>query len=350
MSTVKTEQVKYKEFGNCVRIYNKTAEIFITLDFGPRIIKYALLNKPNVLCEHMTEEAQNNETGWKMYGGHRLWHAPEDAIRSYSPDNSKINYIPIENGIQITCDIEKTTGLQKNIIIILSQETAETAVIHSVANRGQWPVEYAAWAISMMAAGGVEVIPNNQNDTGLLHNRSLSLWPYSKMNDERVYWGDKYITLRQDTNAKTAFKVGTTNKQGWAAYFNNGDAFVKRYAHFEGETYPDNNVSFETYTNEFMLEVETLSPMMTVKPGEMLEHIEVWNITPEVKAPENTEESIQAAVDKLNIPASLVDDGCGCGDDGCSCGDDGCGCGDDGCGCGDDHHHHHHDDGGCCCG
>ena len=331
---VKTEQVKYKEFGNCVRIFNETAEIFVTLDFGPRVIKYALLGKPNVFCEHMTEEPQNEETGWKMYGGHRLWHSPEDPVRTYAPDNQNINYIPIENGIQITCEIEKTTGLQKNIIIILSQETAETAVIHSIANRGQWPVEYAVWAISIMAAGGVEVIPNNQNDTGLVHNRSISLWPYAKMTDGRVYWGDKYLTLRQDTKAQLPFKMGTTNNQGWAAYFNNGDAFVKRYAHFEGENYPDNNVSFETYTNEFMLEVETLSPMMKVNPGEMLEHIEVWNITPDVKAPENTEESIQEAVDKLDIPASLIDDGCGCGDD-CDCGGG---------------HHHHHDDGCGCCG
>ena len=328
---VKIEEVKYKEFGNCVRIYNEVAEVFVTLDFGPRVIKYSLIDGPNVFCEHMTEESQMEETGWKMYGGHRLWHSPESTARTYEPDNDKVEYMPIENGIQITGKIEKASGLRKNLIVILSQETAETAVIHSVANKGVWPVEYAVWALSVMAAGGVEVIPQNTEDTGLLHNRNISLWSYAKMNDDRVYWGDKYITLRQDPNAKTAFKLGVDNHNGWAAYFNNGQAFVKRYAHFEGEKYPDNNVSFETYTNDFMLEVETLSPMVSVNPDEMLEHIEVWSITPDVDAPENTEESIQAAVDKLQIPQSLIDDGCGCGDD-CDC----------------DGEHHHHEEG-CCC-
>ncbi len=334
---VKTEQVKYKEFGNCIRIYNEKAELYVTIDVGPRIIKYNLLDKPNVFCEHITKEPQMEETGWRIYGGHRLWHSPEDVPRSYVADNDKIEYTAIENGIQITCEIEKLTGLQKRLVVILSEETAEAAVIHSIANRGAWPVEYAVWALSVMAEGGVEVIPNNQHDTGLLHNRSMSLWPYAKMNDERVYWGDKYFTLRQTPGAETPFKVGTTNNQAWAAYFNNGDAFVKRYAHFEGENYPDNNVSFETYTNDFMLEIESLSPLMKVNPGEMLEHIEVWNITPDVKAPENTEASIQEAVDKLAIPASLIDDEHHHHHDGCGCGDD--------CDCGGEHHH----DGGCCC-
>jgi len=333
---VKIEEVKYKEFGNCVRIYNEVAELFVTLDIGPRIIKYALLDGPNVFCEHLTEEPQQKDTGWKIHGGHRLWHAPESVPRTYEPDNEKVDYMPIENGVMIESKVEKASGLKKNLIVILSQDSAETAVIHQVANKGVWPVEYAVWALSVMATGGVEVIPNNQNETGLLHNRSISLWSYAKMNDDRVYWGDKYVTLRQDPNATTAFKMGITNNQGWAAYINNGQAFVKRYAHFEGENYPDNNVSFETYTNDFMLEVETLSPMVKVNPEEMLEHIEVWNLTPDVDTPDNTEESIQAAVDKLNIPQSLTDS-CGCGDEGC--GDD-CDC----------DHDHDHGDGGCGCG
>lgn len=349
MSMVKIEEVKYKEFGNCVRIYNEVAELYVTIDMGPRIIKYNLLGKENVFCEHLTDEPQVKETGWKIIGGHRLWHAPESIPRTYELDNKKVEYTPIENGIQITSDIEKTTGLQKNLIIILSENTAETAVIHDIANRGVWTAEYAVWALSVMATGGLEVIPVNQKDTGLLHNQNISLWPYAKMSDDRVYWGEKYISLHQDTNAATAFKMGTNNTQAWAAYFNNGCAFVKRYAHFDGETYPDNNVSFETYTNDFMLEVETLSPLAKVNPGEMLEHIEVWNLTADVEVPENNEESIQAAVDKLNIPASLTAENeghshsCGCGDGGC--GDD-CDCDDDNCDCDGEHKHHH---GGCGC-
>lgn len=342
---VNIEEVKYGDFGNCVRIFNETTEVLVTTDIGPRIIKYALIGSPNVFCEHFTKEATNKETGWKMYGGHRLWHAPEDTIRTYQPDNEKFEYTEIENGIQITCEKEEATNLQKNLIIIMSDDTTEVAVIHAIANRGLWPVEYSVWALSVMAAGGVEVIPTNQEDTGLLHNRSISLWAYTKMNDPRVFWGEKYITLKQDAKQEGAFKLGITNNLGWAAYFNNNQAFVKRYAHYKGEQYPDNGVSFETYTNDFMLEIESLSPLVSVNPRELIEHMEIWTITPDIKAPENTEESIQKAVDALNIPEPLIGGGdCGCGEDH-DHGDHDCGCGDD-CDC----DHDNNEDNGCGCG
>ncbi len=94
----------------------------------------------------------------------------------------------------------------------------------------------------------------------------------------------KYITLRQDVNCgDEAFKIGLTNDMEWAAYVNNGQAFVKRYTHFDEAKYPDNGMSFETYTNDFMLEVETLGPLETVKPGDAVEHIELWDLTEDVE-------------------------------------------------------------------
>ncbi|MGB9809934.1 MAG: hypothetical protein ACPLSA_07860, partial [Caldanaerobacter sp.] len=43
-------------------------------------------------------------------------------------------------------------------------------------------------------------------------------------------------------------------------------------------TYPDFGVSFETYTNDWMLEIETLSPLTKLKPGETVEHVEEWEL------------------------------------------------------------------------
>jgi len=118
-----------------------------------------------------------------------------------------------------------------------------------------------------------------------LHNRVLSLWDYTDMADERVNWGKDYITLTPSKSAKTPFKLGINNEEGWAVYFNHGNAFVKYYDHIEGAVYPDGGVSYETYTNSVMMEMETLGEYKSVEPFETVSHTEKWELIPNVEKP-----------------------------------------------------------------
>jgi hypothetical protein len=60
--------------------------------------------------------------------------------------------------------------------------------------------------------------------------------------------------------------------------------------------YPDyNNSSYETYTNDFMMEMESLSPLVLLEPGETIEHTEVWSLYDNIKAPSD-EKEIDAVV------------------------------------------------------
>ena len=54
--------------------------------------------------------------------------------------------------------------------------------------------------------------------------------------------------------------------------------FVKRFAYQEGKTYPDFGVNFETFTNQDMLEIETLGPLIELGPGKLVEHVEHWEL------------------------------------------------------------------------
>jgi len=129
-----------------------------------------------------------------------------------------------------------------------------------------------------MAPGGVEVMPIPKIDTGLLPSYPLVMWPYTKLNDHRVLWGEDFIILRQDKNCKPPFKIGYPNLDGWACYLNDGNLFIKQYKHIDGAEYPDFGCSYETYTTDFMLEMETLSPLYTVAPGKEISHLEVWQL------------------------------------------------------------------------
>ena len=142
----------------------------------------------------------------------------------------------------------------------------------------------------MLAPGGLEFIPLNTTDTGLLPNGAIGIWPYTKLNDKRVNWGERYITIKQDKKAATPFKIGLVNEAGWAAYLNNGHLFVKQYEHEGDMEYPDYNCSYETYTNDSFVEMESLSPVILLGSGETAEHIETWSLYENVKKPENEKE------------------------------------------------------------
>ena len=45
--------------------------------------------------------------------------------------------------------------------------------------------------------------------------------------------------------------------------------------------YPDNNVSFETFMCDHMVEVESLSPLYEVAPNQTVSHTELWRLTKE---------------------------------------------------------------------
>lgn len=289
--TVKVEKIPYGGWNNCYRIFNDTVEVVVTSDVGPRIIRYGFIGRFNVMCEKEDQMGKSGGDEWMIYGGHRLWHSPEHEIRSYYPDNFPVDVQIIENGIKVSQPVEKTTMIKKDIEVVLDDESSKVYLKHTLTNYNLWDVELAAWALTVVAPGGLEVVPQETLDTLLLPNRMLSLWPYTDMSDKRVQWGSRYIFLQHDSKAIKPFKFGISNTNGWAAYFNNDDMFVKKFSPLEDMVYPDYSASmYETYTCDFMTEMESLSPLMLLGPKEKIEHNEQWELFSDVKPPKNEEE------------------------------------------------------------
>ena len=57
-----------------------------------------------------------------------------------------------------------------------------------------------------------------------------------------------------------------------------GLKFTLDFDYLEGERYPDFECNVESYTNNIMLEIETLSPLYELQPGETKTHVERWNL------------------------------------------------------------------------
>jgi hypothetical protein len=293
MSKVKVTEVSYMGWSHCISISDGRVELIVTADVGPRIIHFGFKGRENHMKLFEDTAGQTGGDAWCSYGGHRLWHSPEETPRTYDEDNSAIEWKKIPGGIWTRSKMDAWTQVEKEIEIVLDAETGDVQITHRLTNRNAWEISLSVWAITVMAPGGIEIVPQIVEGPTLLPNRSLALWTYSKMNDPRVTWGGRFILLAQDPASQGPFKIGLPVDAGWAAYANHGQLFVKRFEYDDEAEYPDFGMcSYESYTNAEMLEMESLSPMWDLEPGDSAEHVEVWSLFDGVARPK-TEEDVE---------------------------------------------------------
>jgi hypothetical protein len=229
-------------------------------------LRYGFLDEENEFAELEEEQGKTGGEKWRMYGGHRLWHAPEADPRTYYPDNEPLEWRDMGDGVRLIQPVERTTGIQKEMEIRLSPVGTHVRVIHRLYNRSLWEVRLAPWALSVMLPGGTAILPlpprlAHTDPAALLPVNSLALWPYTDLSDSRLIWGRQYILVRQDPLIKIAQKIGAL--------------------------YPDLGCNVEVFTNERFLELETLGPLQTIPPQGFIEHVEDWYLFRDVPTPHN---------------------------------------------------------------
>jgi hypothetical protein len=293
---VTVEEVEYKGWKHNLKISNGDAELIVTLDVGPRIISYKLADGKNVFKEFEDQLGKSGEKTWQIRGGTRLWVGPEDVTRTYYPDNGPVKYSETPQTkerdgatILFTPAPEQEYGIQKELEVQLAAKGSTVHLAYHITNHAKSATDLAAWLPSVMAPGGVEVIPQpahhphpgsvkpetKPSDYG--PSQTMILWPYFDFTDKRWSLGGKYMTLRQDSK-KGPTKIGLAHRLGWVGYLNGGTLFVKRFGYTEGANYPDNGCNYETFSNEAFLEMESLGPVVTLKWGEKAELVESWEL------------------------------------------------------------------------
>lgn len=290
---VTMQNIAYKGWKNNLQLSNGTVDLVVTLDVGPRIIRYGFTGEPNVFKEYDDQIGKTGEDAWQIRGGHRLWHAPEDPVRTYVLDNTHVKFEKLgESGVRLIQPVEKITGIQKEMDVTLDAEGSGVKIIHRLRNTGSKPIELAPWALTVMAQGGTAIIPlpekishpgslepgEKPDYRGFPPNQTLIVWPFTDLADARWRFGTRYLTLTQDKTAKKPTKLGLAHKMNWIGYLNAGTLFVKAFDYKEGKTYTDGGSNFETFTNKDMLEVESLGPLERIAPGKAIEHVERWRL------------------------------------------------------------------------
>ncbi|HVN80941.1 MAG TPA: hypothetical protein VMW38_18270 [Terriglobia bacterium] len=293
------EKVTYYNQPNCFKLSNGTVEVIVTTDIGPRIIRYGFQGEENLLAEVPDLKVTTELGDWKAWGGHRLWAAPESMPRTYSPDNTPIEYKQEgKQTIRLVQPVEPKTGIQKEMAVTLAETGTRLTIYHKITNKNLWAVDLSPWAMTIMKGGGVTILPQEpyrSHDDYLLPARPMVLWHYTNFSDPRWVLGGKYLCLKTDKSKIESQKVGILNKQGWAAYSLNQLLFVKAFDYKEGASYPDYGCNTETYTSASFMEIESLGPLVRLEPGQSTEHVERWILFRGVDVG-STEASLDAAI------------------------------------------------------
>lgn len=297
---------QYKNYGKVLAITNGIIDIKVTVDVGPRVIYYALCGKNNVMFNDDERsisrggEAEPDfvktfgDRKWYIYGGHRIWASPEDYPLSYYPDNDPVDVKIEGDTFTFTPPRQDVTDYQYTLLLTVDAHSSHVGIENRIRNTSCGVRNIAAWALTVLTPGGLEIIPQPKDYYQFLSNREIVLWPYSNMADERVFWGKDFITLRSVKGAENPFKLGINLTPGWALYAVGGSVFKKSYCHNIKTKYPDRGVSFETYTFDQFLECETVGELCELLPGEECFNREGWDLYSADRVPDARDEKALA--------------------------------------------------------
>ena len=299
------EQITYKHFGRCYRLCNDQVDLLVTGEFGPRIIRFGFIGAENEFAEVDFSLAIPGHGTWRLHGGHRFWHAPEDMIRTYIPDDEPVRVEEHGDFIRVRQPVQQRSGIEKELDISLAQDRPSANVVHRLRNHNLWTVDLAPWALSAMRDSGTCIIPLPGRQVPapgeLPEISTIALWQFSDMSDSRFSWSRNYIRIRHDRFEDAPQKIGALVSDGWAAYLRQGNLFLKTFDYVEGASYPDRGCSVEVFFNDEFLELETLGPLTRLAPGASIEHRESWQLfrdMPPVESDDDVSDSILPIVER----------------------------------------------------
>ena len=263
------------------QLSNEAIDLIVATGFGPRVLRCGFLGGPNLFGEWPDLVTATGLGDWTPRGGHRLWAAPEEMPGSYAPDNGPIEWEQLDDQSVVLRQKPDAAGMAKTITIRLPADEPKATVQHELFNAGHWPIECAAWALTIMAPGGVAVLPQpdfRSHAEQLRPVRAMALWPFTNLSDPRWFLGKELITMTPDAARAEPQKIGIRNERGWCACIWPHAAFVKQVRCDPTARYPDFGVNNEVYSAGSFLELETLGTLDRLEPGQHTTHLEHWSL------------------------------------------------------------------------
>lgn len=266
-------------WGKVLWLANDNVEIGVALEFGIRVVHLSCVGCDNLFYVQPEDlsDGFTSDDGWKLYGGHRIWMAPESEASCY-PDNDPVKWEETGDGVLITQNVDPLLGVCKTLDIAFLGDGG-IKLTQSIYNATDKPIDGAAWGVNTLDAGGIARISFASNDRrGFNPHRVVSLWSDTNLHDPRLAFEKDQLTATF-LPLKDYLKVGLYCMEGKAVFENKGQKFILCFDAQPLNLYPDFGCNFELYMCSRFMELESLGVMTHILPGECASHSETWYLS-----------------------------------------------------------------------
>jgi hypothetical protein len=249
---------------------------------GPRIVRFGLAGAESILAETPAAGWDGPFGRFELMGGHRVWFAPERAECSI-PDSAGLTLEPLLDaapglGLRLIGPAQGQIGLRKTIEVRLAPDCAAVDLRHVLSNVGDSTLDLAVWPVTQLKLGGVARVelPAPVSEHSFVPNRQVVLWPYSSWEDERLSLADAGISVKAEPGPMV--KLGCLSHSGRLTYEREGVLFSISFDPVPDARRPDLGCNVEVYCDQGSIELETLGPLVALRPGESAVHEERWEL------------------------------------------------------------------------
>jgi len=266
---MKIERVRWKDW-DAVRCIASECEMVVGVSAGLRILSLRRGDSPNLLYHDTTDFRVGD---WRLHGGHRFTVAPEGG-ESYEPDNAPCVVETHEQELRVAAHPGKN-GNRRVLVISAATDGAGFDLRHVLENHGERPWRGALWAITCVPHAGSVVAPLTQP--------RLRFWPGA----EREHWqlATGHVAMTPN-GART--KAGWHSDAGWLASLQRDATFVIHCPDAPPrDECVDGGCNLEVFSCADYVELETLSGIITLVPGERASHLQRWRLLASVFTPQD---------------------------------------------------------------
>ena len=270
-------------------IGTKSSKMIVITSFGPRIAFFGKEGGRNLLFWE-GKENKLRRGDWILRGGHRVWTTrpgADECEETYATDNLPCSVRKGNKGIHVSAPPDAAHGTQKSMIIqVLGDNTF--SVENRVTNIGPMLWSGGVWGLTCTAPKGkcMYGIPiGDGSEWDMYRSVCFKKWAggqTGRFNDNQIGFTEKCLTISpKGVQAKRMIEthagiIGMSDPE-------QGLSFIKHAAYQPHEQYPlGTNSAFYIAPKNAFVEMELMSPMVTLKPGGSISLREIWMLKPEV--------------------------------------------------------------------
>lgn len=283
---------------SAVELTTSALRLVAVTGFGPRLAWFGrpggdnLLFWDDVAKPKYVREAPGKD--WKLRGGHRLWvhagSAGDENETTYRNDDAPATSEVRADGFTVRAAYDPETRTRRSVSVrILAENRLE--LVHEIANEGDMLVGAGAWCLTCTRPGpGTRyVIPlgdGTEWDTTTI--TSFRCWAghgtRSFREEQFAFADDAYVLTPKGQETKRMIRT----PRGVIAMTDSERklTFAIRAGFDPEAAYPlGHNIATYVGPANFMVEMETMGAIQTIKPGQRLSYRQEWQLIPQAVDP-----------------------------------------------------------------